>query len=202
MEHLCPHAYLLLDETYLDAAYDEDRVFPSFVGLGPKIISCGSISHCLGAPGLRVGWIICRDRALRGHLVTRKFNSMIAGSVVDEFLALKVFQRRDSVFRERRQRLSHGLTTLTDWMLEHRDLIEWTRPDAGASCCARLRRSRFDDAAVGRFYEEVAVEGVKIAKGPWFGEEARVFRLGFGSLPASNFMESLAAISAALKRAR
>ena len=36
----------------------------------------------------------------------------------------------------------------------------------------------------------------------WFGEEARVFRLGFGSLPASNFMESLAAISAALKRAR
>lgn len=202
VEHTCPDAYLLLDETYRDAAYDEDRIFPSFVGLGPKVISCGSISHCFGAPGLRVGWIIARDRVLRGHLVTRKFNSMIASSVVDEFLALRVFQRRDSVLRERRQRLSEGLAIVTDWMLENGDLIEWIPPDAGGSCCARLRRSEFDDAAVGRFYEELAIEGVKIAKGTWFGEEPRVFRLGFGSLPTSKFTDGLAALSAALKRAR
>lgn len=201
MEHTCPEAYLLLDETYRDAAYDEDWMFPSFVGLGPKVISCGSISHCLGAPGLRVGWIISRDRVLRDHLVTRKFNTIVSCSVVDEFLALKVFQRRDSIVRERRQRLKHGLSIVTEWVLEHGDLVEWIRPHAGASCCVRLRPSAFDDAAVGRFYDGLAIEGVNVANGTWFGEEARVFRLGFGFLPASKSMESLAAMSAALKRA-
>jgi aspartate/methionine/tyrosine aminotransferase len=202
MEDTCPEAYLLLDETYRDAAYDEDRMFPSFVGLGPKVISCGSISHCLGAPGLRVGWVIARDRALRNKLVNRKFNTIIACSVVDEFLAHKVFQRRDVVLRERRQRLKQGLAIVTDWILEHGNLLEWIRPDAGESCCARLRPSAFDDAAVRRFYEELAIEGITVANGTWFGEEARVFRLGFGLLPTVKLMDSLAAFSAALKRAR
>jgi aspartate/methionine/tyrosine aminotransferase len=202
IEHTCPEAYLLLDETYRDAAYDEDRMFPSFVGLGAKVISCGSISHCFGAPGLRVGWVIARDRALRDDLVRRKFNTMIACSVVDEFLALKVFQRRDVVLSERRRLLGQGLSIVTDWVLEHGDLLEWISPDAGASCCVRLRPSSFDDAAVRRFYEELAIEGIKVANGTCFGEEARVFRLGFGLLPTSKLMHCLAALSAALKRAR
>ena len=202
MEHTCPEAYLLLDETYRDVAYDEDRMFPSFIGLGPKVISCGSISHCLGAPGLRVGWVIARDRALHDSLVRRKFNTMIACSVVDEFLAHKVFQRRDVVLRERRRLLGQGLSTVTDWVLECGDWLEWIRPDAGVSCCARLRPSAFDDGAVQRFYEELAIEGIKVANGTSFGEAARVFRLGFGLLPSSELRHCLAKLSAALKRAR
>jgi aspartate/methionine/tyrosine aminotransferase len=202
IEHTSPEAYLLLDETYRDAAYDEDRMFPSFVGLSPKVISCGSISHCLGAPGLRVGWVIARDRALHDALVRRKFNTMIACSVVDEFLAHKVFQRRDVVLRERQRLLRQGLSIVTDWVLEHGDWLEWIRPDAGASCCARLRPSAFGDTAVQRFYEEITIEGIKVANGTCFGEDARVFRLGFGLLPTSELMDCLAALSAALKRAR
>jgi aspartate/methionine/tyrosine aminotransferase len=202
IDHTCPEAYLLLDETYRDAAYDEDRMFPSFVGLGQKVISCGSISHCLGAPGLRVGWVIARDRTLHDDLVRRKFNTMIACSVVDEFLAQKVFQRRDVVLRERRQLLRQGLSFVTDWVLEHGDLLEWISPDAGASCCVRLRPTAFDDAAVRRFYEELAIEGIKVADGTCFGDEVRVFRLGFRLLPTSRFLDCLAALSAALKRAR
>jgi aspartate/methionine/tyrosine aminotransferase len=202
MQDVCPKAYLLLDETYRDAAYDEDRIFPSFVGLGTNVISCGSVSHCLDAPGLRIGWIICRDRSLHDQLVTCKFNTMIACSVVDEFLALKILQRQSSILNERRRRLSVGLAVVTDWVLEFGGLIEWVRPDVGASCCIRLRPSVFDDAAVGRFYEELTVEGITVGNGTWFGEETRVFRLGFGFLPASRLLVSLTALSAALKRAR
>ena len=134
--------------------------------------------------------------------MTCKFNTMIACSVVDEFLALKILQRQSSILNERRQRLSAGLAIVTDWVLEYGGLIEWVRPDVGASCCIRLRPSVFDDAAVGRFYEELTVEGVTVGNGAWFGEEARVFRLGFGFLPASKLLASLTALSAALKRAR
>ncbi len=38
-----------------------------------------------------------------------------------------------------------------------------------------------------------------MAKGEWFGEEARVFRLGFGLLSMAELGDALAALTGALK---
>jgi len=51
---------------------------------------------------------------------------------------------------------------------------------------------------VDRFYARLAREGVRVASGSWFGDEARVFRLGFGLLPAAELEVALARLSAAL----
>jgi hypothetical protein len=66
----------------------------------------------------------------------------------------------------------------------------------------RLRPDAFDDAAVGMFYEAAAVEGVRVANGNWFGDEARVFRLGFGFPPPNELKAALDALTAALQQAR
>jgi DNA-binding transcriptional MocR family regulator len=39
---------------------------------------------------------------------------------------------------------------------------------------------------------------VQLAPGPWFGEEPRVFRLGFGYLPLERLKEALRALSKAI----
>jgi aspartate/methionine/tyrosine aminotransferase len=201
LEQICPEAFLLLDETCHDAAYGESPVSSSVVGPSPKLISCASLSKCYGAPGLRLGWIIARDPAFREQLVASKFNTVISCSAIDELLALKVFEQRDRIFAERRQRLTVGLAMTAAWVLENEDLVDWVRPDAGPSCCVRLKPSVFDDAAVGRFYEELAIESVRVANGAWFGDEPHVFRLGFGLLHASKLEAALAALSVALRRA-
>jgi len=59
----------------------------------------------------------------------------------------------------------------------------------------------FDDAAIARFYEALAGEGVRVANGLWFGDEPRVFRLGFGLLSMADLDAALAGLTGALRKA-
>jgi aspartate/methionine/tyrosine aminotransferase len=199
MEERCPEAYLALDETYREAAYGDDAVAPSAVALSSRVISCASLSKCHGAPGLRLGWAITRDTALKQQLVLGKFNTVISCSAVDEALALHVLERRDHILGERRQRLAEALTLTAGWIRENDAFVEWVRPDAGAICCVRLKPSVFDDGDVDHFYDRLAREGVRVARGAWFGDEARVFRLGFGLLSKADLEAALRRLSAAAR---
>ena len=64
----------------------------------------------------------------------------------------------------------------------------------------RLKPQVYDDVAVGRFYDALASEGVRVANGVWFGEEARVFRLGFGLLSMPDLETALKGLSAAIRQ--
>jgi len=201
MDDICPDAFLLVDETYREAAYGDDPVAATAVTLSPKAISIASLSKCHGAPGLRLGWAITRDPALREQLVRAKFNTVISCSGVDEALAVRVLEQREPIIAERRRRLAEGLARTAEWVVENQRLVEWVQPDAGALCCVRLKPAVFDDGAVGRFYDALAREGVRVGSGTWFGEEARVFRLGFGLLPLSDLDVALKRLAAALRQA-
>ena len=99
----------------------------------------------------------------------------------------------------RRAHLAEGLARVARWVERNDDLIEWIRPDAGALCCVRLKSS-FDDDGVGRFYAALADADVRVGNGAWFGEPARVFRLGFGSLATSDLEAALELVTLALRR--
>jgi aspartate/methionine/tyrosine aminotransferase len=200
MAQVCPAAYLLLDETYRAATFGDDPEAASAIALSPRVISVASLSKCHGAPGLRLGWAITRDPVLRKQLVLGKFNTVIACSALDEALALKVFEQRDRILGERRRLRTDGLARTTDWVMENSSLVDWVRPDAGAFCCIRLKPSVFDDAAVSRFYATLASEGVRVANGRWFGDEAHIFRLGFGFLVVPDLQIALTLLTAALRQ--
>jgi aspartate/methionine/tyrosine aminotransferase len=199
MQELCPDAYLLMDETYREAAYANDPVAGTALALGPRVVSVASLSKCHGAPGLRIGWAITRDAALRRQLVVGKFNTIVSCPRVDEALALELFQRRTPILAKRRVLLDAGLQRTAAWVRTNSDYVEWVRPDAGAICCVRLRTAVFDDSAVARFFAAAAERGARVASGAWFGEESRVFRLGFGLLSMADLGDALGALSAALK---
>jgi aspartate/methionine/tyrosine aminotransferase len=202
MSQICPEAYLLVDETYREAAYGDNPVAGSALSLGARVISVASLSKCHGAPGLRLGWAITRDKALRQQLVLGKFNTVISCSPVDEALALRVLSERERIFAVRRRRLAEGLARTSAWVEKHKGLVEWVRPDAGALCCIRLNPASFDSAAVARFYAALPTHNVRVANGTWFGESARVFRLGFGLPEPAELESGLEALTAALRAAR
>jgi aspartate/methionine/tyrosine aminotransferase len=201
MNELAPQAYLLVDETYRDASYGNSPAATSALELGPRVVSTASLSKCHGAPGLRIGWAITRDAALRRELVTAKFNTTIACGAVDEALALKLLHRSGPLLAERSAQLGHNLAITERWVASEAASVDWVRPDAGALCCVRLKPSAFDEAAVERFHAALRARGVRVGDGRWFGESARVFRLGFGLLPPGELSEALAGVSAALHQA-
>ena len=178
----CPDAFLLIDETYRQAAYDDDEIAPSAALLGPQVIVTGSLSKCHGAPGLRIGWAIVRDKALREQIVLGKFNTVIANSTVDEMLGLA---RPDPggrpIIAARRKHLGEGLARTAAWVA--RRTRRWLngsspmRARSAASACGQSSSTRPPSPA---FYAALAALDARVGDGTWFGEEPRVFRLGFG----------------------
>jgi aspartate/methionine/tyrosine aminotransferase len=197
----CPGAFLLIDETYRNAVYGENAIAPSAALLGANIIVTGSLSKCHGAPGLRVGWAIVRDHALREQLVLGKFSTVISNSPVDEMLGLRVLRDAEPIIAARRTHLAEGLARTATWVERNASLVEWVRPDAGALCCVRLRQNRFDDAAVAQFYAALGRLDARVGNGSWFGEEPRVFRLGFGLLAIDELETALDVLTIALQQA-
>ena len=196
-----PQAYVLVDETYREAAYGDAPVAASAVELGPRVISTGSLSKCHGVPGLRIGWAVTRDPALREQLVTAKFGTVLSCGRLDEALALRVLQQRERILGDRRALLACNLGVIEAWVRREAARIEWVRPDAGALCCVRLRPEVFDAAAVECFHRALPSKEVRVGDGRWFGEEARVFRLGFGLLSSADLETALVRLSAALQEA-
>ena len=196
----CPQAFLLVDETYRLAVYGDRNPVPSAALLGAQVIVTGSLSKCHGAPGLRVGWAIARNRSLREQLILGKFNTVIANSTIDEALGLRVLREAGRITGERGRHLAGGLARTAAWIERNAALVEWVPPDAGALCCVRLRRDRFDDAAVLRFHAMLARLDARVGNGSWFGEETRVFRLGFGFLSMPELEAALNVVGTTLQQ--
>jgi len=198
LERRSPEAILFIDETYREATYGDNAVVDSLAGLDPHIVTGASVSKALGAPGLRTGWLTVADADLRSRLTVAKMNTVISGSVLDETLAAGLLRQRESVLAPRRKLLARALEELSVWCTGERMLIEWVPPDAGALCCLRLRSDAFDDHAVSRFWDLLPRHDLQLAPGTWFGERNRVFRLGFGYLPAERLRPALSALSVAM----
>ncbi len=201
IEAHAPQSILFIDETYREATYGDNSVAESFAGLDPRIITGASVSKALGAPGLRTGWLTVTDADLRTRLSVAKMNTVISGSVLDETLAAGLIRNREIVLAPRRNLLFKALAQLSAWCSAEQHRIEWVRPDAGALCCLRLRKGAFDDHAVSRFWELLPRHDLQLASGAWFGESNRMFRLGFGYLPAERLGPALSALSAAMANA-
>jgi aspartate/methionine/tyrosine aminotransferase len=201
MQSRAPEAWLVLDETYREATYGDTPPVPSGLALGPRVVSVASLSKCHGAAGLRIGWAVTRDAALRELLLRAKFGTVLSCSGLDEAMALQVLRQREPILARRRTLLREHLALVEAWVQRHADRVEWVRPDAGALCCVRLKATVFDDAAVERFHAALPAQGVRVAPGHWFGEARRVFRLGFGVLPAHELQQALVAVGEVLAAA-
>ena len=196
VEDRAPEAVVLVDETYREATYGDAPVPASGAALSPRVVTCGSLSKAHGAPGLRLGWLTTTDADLYERLRNAKFLTTIACSAADEFLAVQLLRRRGEVLAPRAALLQRALGELELWVRDQP--VEFVRPDGGALCCLRLPRDRVPDRAVPGFYARLAANDTRVAPGSWFGEEDRVFRLGFGHLPPTDFTEALARLADAL----
>jgi hypothetical protein len=190
----------MVDENYRESTYGGAPTPPSAAAMSSRIVTCASLSKAHGAPGLRLGWLTTTDAELYEHLREAKFLTTIACSTVDEFLAAAVLRRRTEILARRARRLRQALDELLDWA--QNQPVEIIQPDGGAMCCLRLPTDRFPDQAVASFYSRLTERDIRVAPGSWFGERDRVFRLGFGHLPARDFSTALDRLADALANDR
>ena len=184
-------AVLFCDEVYRELEHDPAERLPAACDLYERAVSLGSVSKTYGLPGLRTGWVACRDPALRAALVAVKLYTTICSSAPSELLAALALRHRGQ-FVERNRRLVLANLALADAFLDdHAALMDWVRPSASPIGFPRLR---VPDTRT--FCERLAEEaGVLLLPGDVYDEPGHV-RIGLGRVGA---VEAFARLDAFLE---
>lgn len=140
-------------------------------------ISLGVLSKAYGLPGLRVGWLACRDTALMEGVARYKNYLSICGATPSEALALVALRHGEHLLAKNRGIISENLKTADAFFDRHARLFTYNRPQAGPIGFPRMRL----DEPVSDFCERLAQEaGVLLLPGSVYGIKEPYFRIGYG----------------------
>ena len=192
-----PTAVLLVDETYRELAYGDP--LPMVTSLSARALGVSSMSKTYGLPGLRVGWLTCRDAELKETFLAAKEQIFITGGVLDEELAARVLDRRGAILAIVRAKVQEHLAVVREW-IETNEFFEWVEPAAGVVCFPRIHPELEVD--IDRFYRDLLERfGTYVGPGHWFDQDRRFFRLGFAWPARAELERGLEALDAAVTSA-
>jgi len=190
--------YVLVDETYRDMVFGPQ--LPPAAEYSPRLISISSVSKTYGLPGLRTGWIICRDAGLYETFLAAKEQIHICGPVLDEELAYRYLLHRDKHFPRIRSDIKEKFNMVKTWM-DVQTEWEWVEPRGGCVGFPRMRRPESVD--IDKFYELLLDKyGTYVGPGHWFEMPRHYVRLGFGWPAKEQLQEGLEALSKAIEEAK
>ncbi|WFB06280.1 PLP-dependent aminotransferase family protein [Streptomyces sp. LX-29] len=158
--------WLVIDETIADIALDVPPPAP-FASLahpsqGGQVITIGSLSKsCWG--GLRVGWVRTTSQ-LATELAALRMTVDMAGSVLDQLVALALLDRLDDVLPRRRERLRTQRDALAAALNRHLPEWVWSVPRGGLSLWVDLGHPGASDLA-----DRALGYGIRIEGGARFG---------------------------------
>jgi aspartate/methionine/tyrosine aminotransferase len=181
--------YVLCDEVYRELEHDPATRLPAACDLYDRAISLGSVSKTYGLPGLRLGWLACRDKGFLQKIVSLKHYTTICSSAPSEFLTALAFRHRQRFIDRNLEIVLRNLRQLSAFLARHSNLFAWTAPNASTIGFARFK----PEEDVHAFCEKLVREaGVLLLPGTVY-DEPRHLRFGYGR---RNMPDSLAQLEA------
>jgi len=169
-------AVLFSDEVYRGLEHDESTRLPAACDLYERALSLNTVSKSYGLPGLRIGWIACRDPSLLERMRELKLYTTICSSAPSELLVALAVRHSEQLIGEARALVLENLPALTSFLARQSELLEWVAPAAGPIGFPRVR----DERDVRAWCEAVAAEsGVLLLPGYVYAEP-RHLRMGYG----------------------
>ncbi len=170
---------------------------PSVTERSDRAVAIGVTSKLYGLAGLRIGWLVTGDAALRRRTIAIKDYTTLCAAGPSEVLATVALRAHAALLERTRARCHTNLKVLEAFVAAHPDLLAWQRPAATTTSVARvaaplLARHGGDPERVLARWRDMG--GVLVVPGPAFGCDHDRFRLGFGR---ADLPEALAALAAA-----
>jgi aspartate/methionine/tyrosine aminotransferase len=181
---------LFSDDVYRELEHDPEDRLPAACEIDERAVSLGSISKSYGLPGLRLGWLVTRDAALRETIMRLKDYTTICSSAPSEVLTALALRNRHALLERNLGIVHRNLPLLKEFFARHAGTFEWVRPDAGPIGFPRVSGA----PDIEGFCKRLAGHGVLLLPGSVYDEPEHV-RVGFGR---ANLPEALAALESAL----
>jgi aspartate/methionine/tyrosine aminotransferase len=184
--------YVFCDEVYRELEHDPATRLPAGCDLYERAVSLGSMSKTYGLPGLRLGWMACRDVALLKKCLEFKYYTTICSSAPSEFLADVALRHRSKIADRNRQLVLNNLALLTAFLARRSSLFSWTPPNASPIGFAKFNANR----DVLEFCETVVRDASVLLLPGSVYDQAHHIRFGYGR---RNMPESLAHLESYLQ---
>ncbi|MET9270191.1 pyridoxal phosphate-dependent aminotransferase [Kribbella sp. NPDC003557] len=170
---------LFSDEVYRGL---EANPLPQATDLSGTAISLNVMSKAYGLPGLRIGWVACRDRTVLDRLERAKHYTTICNAGPSEVLALIALRARDRILERNRGIVARNLPLFGEFFGRYAGLFEFTAPDGGCVCYPRYLGP---DGVEAMCQELVEQAGVLLLPASIYASELTAtptdrFRLGLG----------------------
>ena len=173
------------DEMYRYAEYKPEDRHPSVADIYEKGISLGGLSKSFGLPGLRIGWLMTKDKELMKKLNEMRDYTTICSSAPSEILGIIALRARDRILDRTHEIILQNLDQADKFFADYHSFFEWIRPTASPVAFPRLKYPE----AVEKFCDKLAEsKGVMLVPGSLFEFPGNHFRIGLGK---KNFPEAL-----------
>ena len=147
---------LFSDEVYRGLELNRSRRLPQAAELSPRALSLNVMSKAYGLPGLRIGWIACRDRELLSRLERAKHYTTICNSAPSEVLARIALKAGGRILDRNRQILAANLPVFDAFFAQFPELFDWKAPDGGCVAFPRYLGGDVENLCT-RLVEEAGV---------------------------------------------
>jgi aspartate/methionine/tyrosine aminotransferase len=169
-------AVVLCDEVYRGLEHDQGTRLPAGCDAYECAISLGTVSKAHGLPGLRIGWLGCRDPELLARIRALKLYTTICSSAPSELLVAIALRHNDALIERNRALIAANLPLVEEFLARRADTFAWAPPTAGPIGFPRVSGV----ADVHSWCESIAREaGVLLLPGSVYEQPAHV-RVGFG----------------------
>ena len=167
---------LFFDEVYRESEYDPSMRLPSACDMGEHAVSLGVTSKTYGLAGLRIGWIVTKNKKIYEKMASLKDYTTICNSAPSEFLAEVAMRNRQILIKRNLGIIKHNLAVMDEFFARHDDLFSWVRPQAGSMGFPRLLQGDIDE-----FCDMVVRKaGVLLLPGTMYDDTGNHFRVGLG----------------------
>jgi len=190
--------YLFSDEVYRGLERRPELQLPQAAEVYEKGLSLNVMSKAYGLPGLRVGWIACRDRPLLSRMERIKHYLSICNASPSEHLAVIALKARARILARNLALIDSNLESMNAFFDEFTDLFDWQVPDGGCIAFPRYRGKDGVESFCRRLAEVIGVVllPASIYESALTPTPTDRFRIGFGR---SYVPEGLAAMRAWLR---
>lgn len=142
-----------------------------------KALSLGVMSKAYGMPGLRVGWIACRNEEMIHKMKLMKDYLSICNSAPSEILSVIALCNQEKILARNNQIVDANLKTLDQFFIEYNHLFEWVRPQGGCVGFVKYKGSETVDHFCDQLVKETSV---LLLPSTVYSYNNNYFRIGFG----------------------
>ncbi len=179
---------LFSDEMYRGLELDPAERLPGAASLSINAVSLSGMSKSFSLPGLRIGWLVCRNPQFLSKLLQLKDYTTICSSAPSDILSIIALQNRDSILQRNRDIIGWNIRLVDQFIEDNRGLFSWKPPVAGSVAMLNLHSGQTSE----KFCQDLLVEEQVLAIGSHlFNMPKPAIRLGLGRVGFAEALEKV-----------